>query len=125
MTGELQPVIFSAIDAALTAQVYDYVPQGSAYPYVRIGNDTLVPFDCDVDTGDDITVMIHVYSRYRGSKEVQAIQKTIYDALHKKQLTVIGYNVLGVDLIYSDIIEEGDGLTRHGLQRFRVLMEKT
>jgi hypothetical protein len=125
MTGDLQPVIYAALDAALTQQVYDYVPQGAAFPYVRIGNDTLVPFDTDEDFGDDITVMIHVYSQYRGSKEVQSIQKLIYNALNRSTLTVTGFHVLGVDQIYCDIIEEGDGLTRHGLQRFRVLMEKT
>lgn len=135
----IESAIQSAIYSALTGDstlmsavtgVYDDVPQsadagsGAAFPYVTIGEATHTEWDTDTELGSDVTVTIHVWSRYRGRKEVKDIQGQIYSLLHRANLAVTGYNLVGVDWIQSDSFMDADGLTRHGVQTFRITIEE-
>jgi len=124
MISGLQAAIYSALDAALSYPVYDHVPQDESTPYVKIGNATDMPFDTDEDTGFETTVTVHAHSEYLGKKEVQNMQAAIYDALHRAELTVSGYHVLDVQQEFSEMLDDDDGISRHGVQRFRIYIEK-
>lgn len=115
---------------ALVTGVYDTAPQaldaGAAanFPYVTIGEDTHVEWDTDTELGADVTVTIHVWSRDRGRKETKTIQGLIYGLLHRASLSISGYNLVGVDWLQSDSFLDTDGLTRHGVQTFRITVEE-
>ena len=119
----------STLSAAVTG-VYDTAPQaldaGAAanFPYVPIGEDTHVEWDTDTELGADVTVTIHVWSRDRGRKETKTIQGLIYGLLHRASLSISGYNLVGVDWLQSDSFLDTDGLTRHGVQTFRITVEE-
>jgi hypothetical protein len=119
----------NANDSSLPA-IYDAVPQpkdaGSdiPFPYVVIGDDTLIDWDTDTSVGKEATITIHSWSRYRGRIEVKNIQGAIYDALHLSQLNVDGYDTVLCFSEYSESILDPDGLTRHGVQRFRLIIDK-
>lgn len=105
--------------------VYDAVPEESAkFPYVVVGEDTHIPFDTDDSSGAESTVTLHVWSQYRGSKEAKDIQGLIYQALHRYELPVNGYQLVTIDFEYSDVVLDADGKTRHGICRYRSLVEK-
>jgi len=104
--------------------VYDDVPKGAAFPYVAIGEDTHIPWDTDDSVGSESTVTLHVWSRYRGKKEAKQIQGLIYDALNRHELVVAGFVVVTLEFVYSDVLLDPDALTRHGVQRFRALVER-
>lgn len=112
------------------ADVYDNVPQAAdagsdaAFPYITIGEDTLVEWDTDTELGADCTITIHTWSRYRGRKETKQIQGAIYAALHRANLTISGYNLVGIDWLQSESFMDTDGLTRHGVQTFRITIEE-
>jgi hypothetical protein len=117
------------IDEKVTG-VYEYVPQpqdagdAAKFPYIVIGDMTLTPFDTDTDTGAEATITIHTWSRYHGRKEVSEIHDLIYAALHRRDdLTVSGTHTLGVDLDMSDTFLDSDGMTWHGVQRYRIIVE--
>lgn len=126
----IQDVILSTLRAdaallALVSGVYDSVPQkGTEYPYVTIGEDNHNEWDTDTTLGSDCTITIHTWSRHRGRGETKQIQGTIYDALHRAELTVDGYRIHTIDLQNSQSFTDADGLTRHGVQTFRVLIER-
>lgn len=104
--------------------VYDDVPQSSStFPYVVIGEDTHSPWDTDDSTGAESTVTIHVWSRQRGKKEAKDIQALIYAALHRYELDVAGFYLVTLEFDYSDVVLDADGLTRHGVSRYRTLAE--
>jgi len=42
--------------------------------------------------------------------------------LHKASLTVTGANHINTRFEYSDVVREQDGLTYHGVQRFRTIL---
>lgn len=104
--------------------VYDDVPNDAAFPYVAIGEDTHVPFDTDDSLGSESTVTLHTWSRYRGKKQAKEIQALIYDALTRKALALDAHHLITIEFEYSEVVLDPDGITRHGIQRFRALIEQ-
>ena len=126
----LQAAIYAKLTAsaplmALVSGVFDSVPQDYAdFPYVAIGEDTLAEWDGDDFTGEECTVTIHVWSRADGRKETKIAQGYIHDALHRQTLSVSGYNSVDCVREFSDTLLDPDGHTRHGVQQFRVTIER-
>tara|TARA_B100000519_G_scaffold96656_2_gene84101 strand:- start:2626 stop:3033 length:408 start_codon:yes stop_codon:yes gene_type:complete len=109
----------SNLTSTLGAGVFDEVPQNQAYPFVKIGEFSSVDYGTkDVD-GNEATVQIDIYSRYRGSKQVHDIMDRIHTLLHNASLTVSGYNLINIRFEFSDIVRDADGITRQGVMRFR------
>ena len=124
----LQTTVYNALLASnpLTTKlggnnIYDFVPENTAFPYVKIGDQTMVDDGTKTKKGTDFTLMIHTFSRYRGSKEIKEIMSLVYDVLHESSLSVSGA-MNNMRFEFSDIIKENDGLTTHGVQRFRVFV---
>lgn len=112
--------------------VYDSVPfqpDGTPqvnFPCIVIGDDTLAPWDTDDSLGTSATITLHVWSRYLGKREVKEIQGRIYAALNRQaaNLSAAGYRFVDSLYEFSEIVEEIDGKTRHGISRYRITMEK-
>jgi|TARA_R110000868_G_scaffold347039_1_gene608137 hypothetical protein len=125
--SELQQTVFNALDQSSTLQnlvtdVYDFVPESTAFPYVKIGEQTMVDDGTKDKKGSDFTIEVHTFSRYRGSVEIKNIMSVVYDILHESSLSVSGASLVNMRFEFSDIIKENDGLTTHGVQRFRVFV---
>ena len=122
MGGQLniQAAIYQAL-SALSCPVYDDVPQGAAFPYIVIGDDTSVPFDDDCGIGLDSTITIHVWSVHSGRAEAKRIMNTIYNSLHRQNLPIVGAYSVTLNAEYQDTFLDPDGVTRHGVIRFRLL----
>lgn len=109
----------SNLTSTLGASVYDDVPQGSAYPFVSIGEEQSNEYGTmDLD-GMDTALTIHVWSRYDGAKETKDILDRIHTLLHDSSLSVTGFNLVNLRFEFSDIMRDPDGVTRHGVIRFR------
>jgi len=124
----VQTAVFGALTgrAELIAlvDVYDSVPQDAAFPYVTIGEDNHNEWDTDTTIGSDCSITIHTWSRARGRKETKQIQAEIYAALHRAELTHTGYKFDSCDWESSQSFTDADGLTRHGVQTFRIILER-
>lgn len=125
----IQSAVFTKLNANLTVPVYDNAPQvvdaAEGFPYVTIGEDTINEWDTDDTIGGNVTVTIHTWSRYPGRKETKEIQSEVDAALNRAtDLTYAGYHFLGCDHISSDSFLDADGLTRHGVQSFRIYIER-
>lgn len=122
----LQAAVFDRLDGYPGIdRVYDDVPKNANFPYVVIGEDTHVPFDTDDSTGCEATITIHVWSRYRGKKEAKQIQGLIYEALNREPLILEDHSLVTIEFEYSDVLLDPDGITRHGVQRFRAIVERS
>ena len=112
--------------------VYGHVPDAvdvgdknsENFPYVVIGEDTNIDFDTDTSLGSESTVTIHQWSRFRGRSEVKKIQKAIYDALNRAELTISGRHLVDSIWEFAETTLERDGKTYHGVMRFRVTTEE-
>lgn len=129
----VQQAVYSALtgDSTLVSlvstRIYDHVPENAAFPYVELGEGTAVPGDVDTKTEDgmDQTIMIHTLSRYRGAKEAKQIMSAITEVLHDASLSISGHSLVMCSFEFSELFMEGDGLTRHGIQRFRVVTQES
>ncbi len=112
----------SNLTSTLGAAVYDEVIEGSSYPFVQIGEDTVSEFGTvDLD-GGEFTLNIHVWSQYTGAKECKNIIDRIHDLLHNTSISVSGFNLVNIRFEFSDILRDPDGITRHGVMRFRAII---
>lgn len=126
---ELQKTIFttlngdSTITSTFNATVHDHVPQGTSFPYIVIGEETMTD-ESSAKTLDfnNFTLTIHIFSRNRGRKEAKQIMARIYELLHNQNLSVTGADHINTRFEFSDVIKENDGLTYHGVQRFRTIL---
>lgn len=125
-----QQAIYAKLNGNIGATVYDDVPmlpsgQPSAnFPYVVIGNDTLVAWDNDSQLGAEITITLHIWSRAAGMKEAKTIAGQIYDLLHRATFSILGYSVLDCLNEFSEFMTDPDGETRHGIVRYRLTIQE-
>jgi len=126
----VQSAIYSLLSASSELpEVYDNVPQKdgritATWPFIVIGDDTTIAWDTDDSVGAEATITVHSWTRYGGRAAAKAMQGAIYDLLHRAELTLDGYSSVSVDFEYSEVLEESDQVTFHGVQRFRILLER-
>lgn len=124
----LQTTIYSTLanDNTLTstlgAGVFDEVLEGASYPFVSLGEETAVDYSTKDIDGGETTINIHIWSQYKGAKETKQIMDRIHDLLHDSNLSVTGFNLINLRYEFSDIMRDPDGVTRHGVMRFRAII---
>lgn len=139
----LQQIVYSTLRADTTlqsltgatpARIFDHVPQnswndedpnGNPLPYVVVGDSTATDSDTKTEDGMEQTLTIHTWSRYLGMSQVKRIMGAVVDALDHQALTVTGHDLIQIDFEFSDTFLDPDGVTRHGVQRFRAVTEAT
>ena len=110
--------------------VFDDYPQltdpgdESNYPFVSVGEDSHVTIDTDTELTNRVSITVHTWSRYQGRAETKQIQGLIYDALHRANLTAVGYKFITITQESSLSEVDADGLTRHGVQTFDLMIEE-
>jgi len=128
----LQQAVFAALggDPALKAligdpaRVFDHVPANSAFPYVVIGEATARDWDTKTDDGMEQTLTVHTWSRARGAGETKQIMAAIIDTLDHAPLVVAGHALVLIRFEFTQTLVDPDGLTHHGVQRFRAITQK-
>ena len=124
----LQTTIYSTLsnDNTLTntlgAGVFDEVVEIASYPFVALGEETAIDYSTKDLDGGQFTINIHVWSQYKGSKQTKEIMDRIHDLLHDSSLSVSGFNLANLRFEFSDILRDPDGITRHGVMRFRAII---
>ena len=126
----LQQAIFTALDGATINDadgnaitgVFDDVPENTAYPYVVIGEETATNIDTKDKDAHEHTLTIHVWSQYSGRKEIKNIMSSVYTTLHNASITVSGASLVNIRHEFENTLTEADGITRHGVMRFRAVV---
>jgi len=112
----------SAITTTLSCGVYDEVIEGNTYPFITLGEETTIDYSTKTATGSETTINIHIWSQYKGSKQTKEIMDKVHDLLHDSNLSVTGFNLINLRFEFSDIMRDPDGITRHGVMRFRAII---
>ena len=127
----LQQAVFAALNAdsglavllGNPARIYDHAPPASAFPYLVLGEATGIPFDAKTENGMEQTLTLHTWSRTRGLKETKEVMAAVTNALDDQSLSVSGHTLLLLRFEFGTTSLENDGLTRHGVQRFRAITQ--
>lgn len=118
----LQEALYAKLKTALAPdEVYDHVPEGTPYRYVTIGEATAIDGGSKTEVGQEHTVTVHAWSRGRGRKETKELLGKVYAALHQQPLTVNGHEVSLIRFEFADSFLDPDGLTYHGVHRYRII----
>ena len=109
---------------AASPAVLTHVPQDlNDYPYVVLFEAGLDGDDNDCFLGFDGTLNIHSWTDQRDMAVVGNIQKAIYDVLHHAELAMTGYELVELHQEFSTILRDPDGITLHGVQRYRIILQ--
>lgn len=127
---DLQKAAYEALkaDAALASKLgadwlYDDVPQNADFPYVVIDQMRVNDWSTGTERGSEHVLMLHVWSRYRGKREIYEISDTIRTALDDAALTLNDNRLINLTHQYSDLRRDEDGETWHAVMRFRAVTE--
>lgn len=120
----VQTSIFSALTTAPeTYHVYDAVPQGTAKPYIVIGEYTGEPDEALDTMTTDASLTIHTWSARPGKAETHAMLEFVRTRLD-------GETIAGAWLTTEDFVEimEDQNSTAasrlyHGIARYRIRIE--
>ncbi len=124
----LQQAIFTALNGNVSGidsanvSVYDDVPENTVYPYVVIGEETAANNGTKDLDGIEHTLTLHVWSQYRGRREIKEIMQSVYQLLHDAAITVSGASLVNIRQEFNNTLMENDGITRHGVMRFRAVV---
>ena len=125
-----QEIVFSRLNGNLTGcQVFDtapFLPEGApatTFPYCVIGDDTMTAWETDDTVGAEITIVLHFWSRSRGFKQIKGIMDQAYARLNRASLSKRGYNVVDCLFEFGEAMADPDGVTKHGVQRYRLTIQ--
>lgn len=113
------------LEAQTTYKIFDANPENEAYPYVVLGEISARDWSDKFEAGQEVTSTIHTWSQYKGRQEIEEMNDAIEQALTIAPLD-LGANFRAVcqDLDSYDLLTDIDGKTRHGILRFRYLIEE-
>ncbi len=120
----VQTAIYARLSALLDpTPVYDNpgTPQDEVPIYVQIGEDNATPSNTKTHNGSEHVIEINVYSSKRGFAEVKGVLKRIYNELHRRDLSLTGFQATKPQFDFSECFGEPDG--SRGVIRFRFQTE--
>ena len=127
---DLFTAIYSALDgnAALTAligehRVFDTPKAGLAPPYVVIGDETANDFGSSAGDAQEHTITVHTWSEKPSTLQCKQIMSAIRVALHTVALSLSGGSLVNLRQEFKETFRDPDGVSHHGVQRFRALTE--
>ena len=98
--------------------------ENTDFPHIVIGDDSHVSIDTDTENMNLVSIVVHTWSRYRGRAEVKEIQGYIYNSLQRAALSQPGFKFVNIMQSGSESFLDSDGLTRHGVQTFTLIIEE-
>lgn len=125
---ETQKAVYGLITAALpTRPVFSLggVPDNFEGSFIVIGDATGAGDDTDQTLGQQVTVTVHTWdfsSTARGMKNVKELMAEVYTVLNRAEFPVSGYTLTDCFFEFEQAMLDSDGLTPHGVQRFRILL---
>lgn len=106
--------ILAQLKAQLTCDVWDAVPQGTAYPYVTIDTVTAAQEDALNSRIERRFVYLSVWSRVRGQQEVLSIMSSVDTALHRQRLALDTGRIASASVTRKSTSREPDNETFMG-----------
>jgi hypothetical protein len=128
-TFALQKAIYDALqaDPGVRAElgnpprVFDEAPEGTAHPYVVIGEGRVQKTVGGEDAMEH-EIRIEIFSRHGGRRDVKRVIDALIGALHDRDFALDGARLVNLAFLFGDIFtREPHGF--RGLARFRAVTE--
>lgn len=120
MLTAIQKAIYQEL-SALGYPVYDEVPDNAQMPYITIGEETADDWSTKTGQGIRSRFNVHVWSDYKGMKELKTIVDQVINALNYKTFTADNTTLVLVRLDTLNIVKDPEENVRHAILRFEIL----
>lgn len=121
----LNTAIADRIELRTGREVHDDTPEKEVFPYIVMGAMHARDWSDKFTPGQEVNCTVHVWSEYKGKKEVAMICDEVLQAVTWKKLDLgSGFNAVVDSMDDHSIITDIDGVTRHGILDFRFLIEE-
>ena len=104
-------------------QVFDDVPREAPFPYITVGDIDTRDWSTQTSRGHEHTVTLHVWSRYRGRKQVQELIAEVDRILDGADPVLSGYRLVNLSTVFWTAQREPDGQVYRGTVRLRAVTE--
>ncbi|MFW6076655.1 MAG: DUF3168 domain-containing protein [Hyphomicrobiales bacterium] len=104
-------------------QVFDDVPREVPFPYITIGDIETRDWSTQTSRGHEHTIALHVWSRYRGRKQVQELIADVDRILDGQSPPLSGYRLVNLSTVFWTAQREPDGEVYRGTVRLRAVTE--
>ena len=137
MSKNAAAALGAAITAALSAdpslaliiagRIYDAAPPAATAPYLVIGGHEVRPLGGTPPAGSaeaqEIVLTLSILSQAEGLAEAKAAAAATRDVLHNARLTLVGWRLVQLRVVFVDVYRGADGRTALGLVRLRAAVE--
>jgi hypothetical protein len=128
----LDKAVYDRLSLALSRSsipIYDDVPDNAKYPYVVMGEGSEEPELSTLSTLSRNTQTIHIWSKYRGNKEVCGIIDIICAAFDDPLSMETGFSQVELIPARSEVTrvfdQDTNTLFRHGEVTLRAIIDRT
>ena len=118
---ELQQAIYAQLDSNLSYAVYDHVPPQAPFPFIVVGDTTANQWGAGELDGEEHALSIHIWSRYQGRMQMKQMMGEVKAALTLPLAALAGHVLVDLRFVFADEFPDLDGVSRHGVVRFRAL----
>ena len=108
----------------LVGLVYEILENDQAFPKIWIEDGGADDWSTKYENGIDASVVLHIGSRYEGTKEIRGLMDKCHAALHNQDLTLESGQSVLCQFLRHDMVIDTDGVTRHGVMRFNLLISE-
>ncbi len=123
----LQCALFQRVKARSSYRVSDGTEEDASYPYVKIGEQTVISWGDKSKPGTEVLQTFHFWSQYNGKKEcLDMMDETLRALTEDGWIPDLGaeYRVVYQQLDGEDVVDDLDGVTRHGILRMKYKIEE-
>jgi hypothetical protein len=111
------------LGALIGDRIYDGPPRNAVFPYVSIGQASLADWSTGTEAGAEHQLVLHVWSREGGKRESYEIMDAIEALLHDATLDLEAHALVNLRFEFGEVARDPDGITYHGVVRFRAVTE--
>jgi len=118
--------VYVALDATtgLTGIISESLSNDDPFPKIWIEDGGTDDWSNKDDNGLEAFVNLHVGSQKEGTKEIRGLMDKCHSALHNVDLVLANGQSVLCQFVRHDVVIDSDGITRHGIMRFKLLVSE-
>ena len=118
--------VYVALDATtgLTGIISESLSNADPFPKIWLEDGGADDWSNKDDNGLEAFVNLHVGSQKEGTKEIRGLMDKCHSALHNVDLVLTNGQSVLCQFVRHDVVIDSDGITRHGIMRFKLLVSE-
>lgn len=105
------------------SRVYDRVPESRVFPYISFGSSDIVDDSAECIEAETHTIQLDVWSRAVGKGECKNLVDGIKKALQRDEPVIADNAIVEMEVRFTQVVPDPDGLTTHGIIQVEIKVE--